>query len=49
MGEGGVYELAWGAVGTLGRAGEEGGGVGGGEGKEEGEVVSGFHRCCWKG
>lgn len=46
MGEGGVYELAWVAVGTLGEAGEEGGGVGGGEGEEEREVAGGFHGCC---
>ena len=49
MGEGGVYKLAWGTVGTLREAGEKGGGVSGGEGEEEREVARGFHGSFWEG
>ena len=49
MGQAGVYKLAWTAVGTLGGAREEGGGVGGGKGEEQREVARGFHSCCWEG
>ena len=49
MGKGGIYKLAWTAVGTLRGAREKGGGVGGGEGEEEREVARGFHGCYWEG
>lgn len=51
MREGGVYELTWFAfvAFTLRGAREKGGGVGGSEGEEEGEVAGGFHGCYWEG
>ena len=43
-----VYKLAWAGIGALRSAGNEGGGISSGEGKEEWEVHGGLHGCLMR-